>query len=116
MTTISVFIFIALAAGVAITIVALSHILGKKPLTAEKDIPYECGMIPEERTNTIFPTRFYKIALLFVVFDIEIMFLYLWALIVRELGLFGLLEMAVFIAILLAAFFFAWWKGDLSWE
>jgi NADH-quinone oxidoreductase subunit A len=116
MTTLAVIIFMTLAAGSAIAIVAISRVLGGKPLTAAKDVPYECGMPPEEKPNTLFSVRFYKVALLFVVFDIEIVFLYLWASIVRELGGFGLVEMFVFIAILLAAFFFAWRKGDLNWE
>jgi NADH-quinone oxidoreductase subunit A len=94
MTTLAVIIFMALAAGSAIAIVAVSRVLGGKPLTAAKDVPYECGMPPAENPGTLFSVRFYKVALLFVVFDIEI----------------------VFITILLAAFFFAWWKGDLRWE
>ena len=116
MTSLSVTIFTILVAGTAITIVAVSHFLGRRPLTPEKDVPYECGMIPEEKPDTLFSARFYKVALLFVVFDIEIMFLYLWAVIVRDLGVYGIIEMFVFIAILLAAFFFVWWKGDLNWE
>lgn len=116
MTALAVIIFMTLAAGSAMAIVAVSRVLGGKPLTAEKDMPYECGMPPEDTPNTIFPVRFYKVALLFVVFDIEIVFLYLWALVVRELGLFGIVEIFVFVAVLLAAFLFAWWKGDLNWE
>jgi len=116
MSTLAVIIFMALAAGSALTIVAVSRVLGGKPLTAAKDVPYECGMPPEEKPNSLFSIRFYKTALLFVVFDIEIVFLFLWALIVRELGVFGLVEIFVFIAVLLAAFFFVWWKGDLNWE
>jgi NADH-quinone oxidoreductase subunit A len=116
MTTFAIIVFMALAAGSAIAIVALSRFVGGRPLTAAKDVPYECGMPTEERPNTLFSVRFYKVALLFVVFDIEIVFLYLWASIVRELGWFGIIEISVFIAVLLAAFFFAWWKGDLNWE
>lgn len=116
MTALAIIIFMALAAGSAIAIVAISRVVGRRPLSAAKDVPYECGMPPEERPNTLFSVRFYKVALLFVVFDIEIVFLYLWAVIVRELGWFGLIEIFVFVAVLLTAFFFAWWKGDLNWE
>jgi NADH-quinone oxidoreductase subunit A len=116
MTTLAIIIFMVLAAGSAMAIVAISHILGGKPLAAAKDVPYECGMPPEENSSTLFSVRFYKVALLFVIFDIEIVFLFLWASIVRDLGFFGLVEIFVFVAILLAAFFFAWWKGDLNWE
>ena len=116
MTSLAIIIFMALAVGSAIAIVAISHVTGGKPLAAAKDVPYECGMPPEEKPNTLFSVRFYKVALLFVIFEIEIVFLYLWASIVRDLGFFGIVEIFVFIAILLAAFFFAWWKGDLDWE
>jgi NADH-quinone oxidoreductase subunit A len=116
MTTFAMIVFMSLAVGSALAIVAISHFVGGKPLTAAKDVPYECGMPPEENPNTFFSVRFYKVALLFVVFDIEIVFLFLWASVVRELGVFGIIEMFVFIAVVLAAFFFAWWKGDLNWE
>jgi NADH-quinone oxidoreductase subunit A len=116
MTTFAMIVFMSLAVGSALAIVAISRVVGGKPLTAAKDVPYECGMPPEEKPNTFFSVRFYKVALLFVIFDIEIVFLFLWASVVRELGAFGIIEMFVFIAVVLAAFFFAWWKGDLNWE
>jgi NADH-quinone oxidoreductase subunit A len=116
MTALAVTIFLILVAGTAAGMVILSRFLGRKPLTAEKDAPYECGMISVERTDTTFPIHFYKVALLFVVFDIEVVFLYLWAVIVRDLGWIGLMEIVVFVAILLAAFFYAWRRGDLKWE
>ena len=99
----SIFIYLLLVVGSAAAILLVSHRVGRRPLTAEKDVPYECGMPPIEKEHTQFPVRFYKVALLFVIFDVEIVFLYLWAVVVRDLGVFGLVEMFVFIAVLLAA-------------
>ncbi|HNS54871.1 MAG TPA: NADH-quinone oxidoreductase subunit A [Syntrophales bacterium] len=112
----SIFIYLLLVVGSAALILLVSHRVGRRPLTAEKDMPYECGMPPAARGSTQFPVRFYKVALLFVVFDVEIVFLYLWAVVVRDLGVFGLIEMFVFIAVLLAALLYVWRKGDLQWE
>ncbi|NPV05095.1 MAG: NADH-quinone oxidoreductase subunit A [Syntrophaceae bacterium] len=112
----SISIYLLLVVGSAALILLLSHWVGRRPLTPEKDVPYECGMPPAGRAGTQFPVRFYKIALLFVVFDVEIVFLYLWAVVVRDLGFFGLVEMFVFIAVLLAALVYVWHKGDLQWE
>ena len=116
MTALAVTFFMILVVGSAVAIVAISRVLGSRPLTVGKDVPYECGMLPVEKPNTLFSVHFYKVALLFVVFDIEVVFFYLWALIVRPLGIFGLVEMFLFVAILLAAFFFVWRKGDLNWK
>jgi NADH-quinone oxidoreductase subunit A len=110
------FIYLLLVVGSAAAILLVSHRVGRRPLTAEKDVPYECGMLPIEQAHTQFPVRFYKVALLFVIFDVEIVFLYLWAVVVRELGVFGLIEMFVFIAVLLAALVYVWRKGDLQWD
>jgi NADH-quinone oxidoreductase subunit A len=114
--SLSISIFLLLVVGSAALILLVSHRVGRRPLTAEKDVPYECGMPPIEKEHTQFPVRFYKVALLFVVFDVEIVFLYLWAVVVRDLGVFGLVEMFVFIAVLLAALAYVWRKGDLNWD
>ncbi|HQM91282.1 MAG TPA: NADH-quinone oxidoreductase subunit A [Syntrophales bacterium] len=114
--SLSIFVFLLLAAGSAALILLVSHGVGRRPLTPGKDVPYECGMPPADRASTQFPIRFYKMALLFVVFDVEIVFLYLWAVVVRDLGVFGLVEMFAFIAVLLAALVYVWRKGDLQWE
>ncbi len=108
--------FLFLVAGSVTAILLVSHRVGRRPLVAEKDVPYECGMLPLEKPDSRFSIRFYKVALLFVIFDVEIVFLYLWALVVRDLGGFGIVEMFVFIAVLLAALFYVWRKGDLEWE
>ena len=112
----SIFIYLLLVVGSAAAILLVSNRVGRRPLTAGKDVPYECGMPPVEKEHTQFPVRFYKVALLFVIFDVEIVFLYLWAVVVRDLGGFGLAEMFVFIAVLLAALVYVWHKGDLQWD
>jgi NADH-quinone oxidoreductase subunit A len=112
----SIFMFFALSAGFALFIIALSAVFGKKKITPQKMLPYECGMDPIGPTRKPFSVKFYIIAMLFIIFDIEAVFLYPWAVIFRELKIFGLIEMAVFIAILLAGFVYVWKKGALEWE
>jgi len=81
-----------------------------------KLMPYECGIVPERLPRERFPVKFYVIAMLFIIFDIETIFFYPFAVIFRELGLFGLAEMGVFIALLLVAYFYVWRAGGLDWE
>ncbi len=112
----SLAIYLLLVVGSIGAIVLLSSWVGRRPLSGGADVPYECGMDPVEKPETRFPSRFYKIALLFVVFDVEIVFLYLWAVALKGLGVAGLVVMIVFIAVLLAAWAYAWKKGDLQWD
>ncbi len=77
---------------------------------------YECGEEPVGDAWVRFNVRFYVVALIFLIFDVEVVFLFPWALVYRELGLFGFLEMAVFLAILLVGFAYVWVKGDLDWD
>ena len=78
--------------------------------------PYECGEEPVGDAWVRFNVRFYVVALIFLIFDVEIVFLFPWALVYRELGLFGFLEMAVFLVILLVGYAYVWVKGDLDWD
>ncbi len=94
----------------------LSAIVGRKVSTREKLMPYECGVDPVGDARQRFPIHFYLIAMLFIVFDIEAVFLYPWAIVFKELGLFGLIEMVVFILILFIGFIYIWRKGALKWE
>ncbi|MGV8082004.1 MAG: NADH-quinone oxidoreductase subunit A [Syntrophales bacterium] len=112
----SLSVYFLLVVGSIGAIVLLSAWVGRRPLSSEADVPYECGMAPVEKPESRFPSRFYKIALLFVVFDVEIVFLYLWAVALKGLGTSGLVVMIVFIAVLLAAWAYAWKKGDLQWD
>ena len=81
-----------------------------------KEAPYECGITTERLPNDRFPVKFYLIAMLFIIFDVEIVFFYPWAVIFRELRLFGLAEMGVFIGLLLVAYTYIWQRGGLDWE
>ncbi len=90
--------------------------LSPKKWTRAKLLPYECGIVPEETTSKErFPVKFYLVAMLFIIFDIETAFMYPWAVAYGELKLFGLIEMLVFIAILLAAYVYVWKRGGLEW-
>jgi NADH-quinone oxidoreductase subunit A len=111
-----IFIFFVVAVGFALVTIFLSAIFGKRKITPQKMIPYECGMDPIGEARKRFSVRFYIIAMLFIIFDIEAVFLYPWAVIFRELKIFGFMEMLVFIAILLVGFVYVWKKGALEWE
>jgi NADH-quinone oxidoreductase subunit A len=87
---------------------------GRKP-TAAKVAPYECGIVPDENTAERFPVRFYLVAMIFIIFDIEIIFLYPWAVIFRRLGPFGLWEMLVFAAAVFISFVYLLGRGALNW-
>lgn len=97
-------------------VIALGHLVGPRRPTEKKSAPYESGMPPIGPGTRQMPVRFYIVAVLFILFDIEIIFLIPWAVIFRELGLFGLIEIIVFIVILLVGFIYAWKKGALEWE
>ena len=84
--------------------------------TPAKLAPYECGIVPERAPRERFPVKFYLIAMLFIIFDVEVIFFYPFAVIFRELGLFGLAEMGMFIFLLLVAYFYIWRAGGLDWE
>jgi NADH-quinone oxidoreductase subunit A len=104
------------AAVVASAIVILSWILGKRRPTRAKLSPYECGMIPVGDARERFSVKFYLVAMLFILFDVEAVFLYPWAVILRDLKMFGFWEMMVYIAIVLVGFFYVWKKGVLDWN
>jgi NADH-quinone oxidoreductase subunit A len=110
------FLMIFLVTAVALAIVALSYLLGKRISTKQKLSTYECGNVPFGDARGRFPVKFYLIAILFIIFDIEVVFLYPWAVVYRKLALFGLIEMAVFLLILLAGYFYIIKKGALNWE
>lgn len=113
------YIPILLIAGLAIafaggTIIA-SFLLGPRTSKGDQLDPYECGMPPIGNPRERFNVKFFLVAMVFVIFDIEIVFLFLWAVIFKRLGWFGMLEMAVFIGILVFALAYVWKKGVLEW-
>lgn len=113
-------IHILMAGGIALAIILLSWLIGQRKPTRAKLSPYECGMTPVGDSRERFSVKFYLVAMLFILFDVEAVFIYPWAVILRELkalgqGLFGLMEMLVYIGIFLVGFFYVWKKGVLDW-
>jgi len=108
-------IHILVAGIVASAIVGLSWWLGKRRPTRAKMSPYECGMEPVGDARERFSVKFYLVAMLFILFDVEAVFLYPWAIILRDLKMFGFWEMLVYIGIVLVGFFYVWKKGVLDW-
>jgi NADH-quinone oxidoreductase subunit A len=88
---------------------------GPRRPTPAKLAPYECGIVPEQVPRDRFPVKFYVVAMLFIVFDIETIFLFPWAVTFRQLGLFGLVEMAIFIGLVFVAYLYVWQRGGLEW-
>ena len=112
----SLLLMFILAAGLSGALIVVSAIVGKHKRTREKDQPYECGIRPTGDAREPISVQFYMVALLFILFDIEAIFLYPWALVYHDLKLFGFVEMLVYIIILLAGYIFLWKKGALDWS
>jgi NADH-quinone oxidoreductase subunit A len=108
-------VHLLMAMGIAAGMVALSALLGWRRPSRVKAQPYECGMTPIGDASGRFSVKFYLVGMLFILFDVEVVFLYPWAVIFRELGMFGFYEMLVYIAVILAGFFYIWKKGVLDW-
>ena len=110
-----IFLLVLVAAGFALATLFLSSMLGPRRPSKEKLSTYECGIDPVGSARERFSVKFYLVAMLFIVFDIEIVFLYPWAVILHKLGLFGLVEMIFFLGILLIGLLYVWKKGGLEW-
>jgi NADH-quinone oxidoreductase subunit A len=108
------FIIVALMFGVVVLL--LSSLVQPKYPEPEKFSTYECGSEPFSDARMPFPVRYYIFAMLFVIFDIEVIFLYPWAVVFTKVGVIGLIEMLVFIALFLVAYVYAWRKGALEWD
>jgi NADH-quinone oxidoreductase subunit A len=105
-----------LSAGLAGALITASTIIGRHKRTREKDQPYECGIRPTGDARQPFSVHFYMVGLIFILFDIEAIFLYPWALVYRQLSVFGFVEMVLYIMILLVGYIFLWKKGALNWD
>ena len=112
----SILLLLIIAIGLAVGFVFLSQALGPKKYERIKYSVYECGVDPFTTASVRVSVKFYLVALLFILFDLEAAFLYPWAVLFRDLGWFGFLEMAVFVLILLAGLVYAWKKGALEWQ
>ena len=107
-----VIIGMTIAAGM----LGASYLLGKRVKNTVKDMPYESGIIPTGDARQRFSVRFYLVGMVFILFDIEAIFLYPWAVVYRELKMFAFVEMLIFIVLIVAGFFFIWRKGALDWS
>jgi NADH-quinone oxidoreductase subunit A len=112
----SLLLMFILAAGLAGALVVVSTIVGRHKQTREKDLPYECGVRPTGDARQPFSVHFYLVGLIFILFDIEAIFLYPWALVYHDLKMFGFVEMVLYIMILLVGYIFLWKKGALDWQ
>src|SRR5215472_9802306 len=108
-------IHVIVAGGLATAIVVLSWFIGQHKFNKVKMSQYECGMTPVGDARQRFSVKFYLVAMLFILFDVEVVFLYPWAIILKELKMFGFWEMLVYIGIVLAGFWYIWKKGALDW-
>ncbi|MCA1837389.1 MAG: NADH-quinone oxidoreductase subunit A [Actinobacteria bacterium] len=111
-----VLLFIGLALAFGVVTLLLSYLVQPKYPESEKLSPYECGSEPFSDARMPFPVRYYIFAMLFVIFDIEVIFLYPWAVVFDKIGFIGLAEMLVFIGLFLLAYVYAWRKGALEWD
>ena len=105
-----------LAMALAGGLLTVSYLLGKRVRNRVKDMPYESGMVPTGDARHRFSVKFYLVAMLFILFDIEAIFLYPWAVVYRELKMFAFVEMLVFVVLILSGFFYIWKKGALDWS
>ena len=113
---IPILIFLAIAAAVGIAPIIAGMLLSKRVPEEAKDSPYECGFEAFEDSRMRFDVRYYLVAILFIIFDLEIAFLFPWAVALREIGMPGLLAMAFFLSVLVVGFIYEWKKGALNWE
>jgi NADH-quinone oxidoreductase subunit A len=111
-----ILIFLVVGAVAGIVPLALGMAVGPSKPDAAKNSPYECGFEAFEDSRLKFDVRFYLVAILFIIFDLEIAFLFPWAVALGDIGLFGLLAMALFLIILVIGFIYEWKKGALEWE
>jgi NADH-quinone oxidoreductase subunit A len=111
-----VLLFILVGLGVGVAPQALGYLLGPNRPDAAKNSPYECGFEAFEDARMKFDVRYYLIAILFILFDLEIAFLFPWAVALKEIGFIGFIDMMIFLAILVAGFAYMWIKGAIDWE
>lgn len=111
-----ILIFLGVATGIGLLLLALGFIIGSGSKDDEKLSPYECGFEPFEDSRMKFDVRYYLVAILFIIFDLEIAFLFPWAVSLDVVGGFGILAMGIFLAVLVVGFIYEWKKGALEWD
>lgn len=116
LTYIPILILLLVVMGFAVSNIIISALIGRRKPSEAKLSPYECGIEPVGTARERFSVKFYLIAMMFVIFDIEVVFLYPWAVVFKSLAIFGLIEMAIFIIILLICYVYIWKRGGFEWE
>jgi len=111
-----ILIFLGVASGIGLLLLGLGFLIGKGSKDAEKLSPYECGSEALEDSHSKFDVRYYLVAILFIIFDLEIAFLFPWAVSLDAVGRFGLVSMALFLALLVVGFIYEWKKGAFEWD
>ena len=111
-----ILVFLGIAIGLALVIIVASFVLARQNPDSEKLSPYECGFEPFDDARSKFDVRYYLVAILFILFDLEIAFLFPWAIVLQEIGWFGFWAMMLFLGILVVGFIYEWKKGALDWE
>ncbi len=111
-----ILIFLGVASGISMVLLGLGFLIGNGQKDAEKLSPYECGFEPFEDSRTKFDVRYYLVAILFIIFDLEIAFLFPWAVSLDVVGTFGLISMGIFLGLLVVGFIYEWKKGALEWD
>ncbi len=111
-----ILIFLAIATVIGLALIGLGFVLGPRRPDSEKLSPYECGFEAFEDSRMKFDVRYYLVAILFIIFDLEIAFLFPWAVSLDSIGVFGLVSMGIFLAILVVGFIYEWKKGALEWD
>jgi NADH-quinone oxidoreductase subunit A len=107
---------VVVATVIALVLLTFSVVFGKRTKQGKKDQPYECGVTPEGTTKDPIPVKYYLVGIMFILFDIEVVFLYPYAVISRKLGLFGLAEIVIFVLILLVGYVYILSRGALKWD
>jgi len=111
-----ILVFLAIAGGIALAMVGASFVLARQQPDSEKLSPYECGFEPFADARIRFDVRYYLVAILFIIFDLEVAFLFPWAVSLGDIGAFGFWSMVVFLGVLTIGFVYEWRKGALEWE
>jgi NADH-quinone oxidoreductase subunit A len=111
-----ILIFLVVAAGITAIMIGASYMLAQQKPDSEKVSPYECGFEAFTDARSKFDVRFYLVAILFIIFDLEVAFLFPWAISLKDIGVFGFCSMAAFLGVLTVGFVFEWKKGALEWE
>ena len=111
-----ILLFLIVAGGIGVALLLVGALLGPRSANKEKAAPYECGFEAFEDARMQFDVRYYLIAILFIIFDLEIAFLFPWAVVFQQIGMIAMIEMGLFLLLLVVGFAYVWKKGALEWE